>query len=643
MAGRSHKWLMSVLFCLAVQGVPGTALAQVDVVELTAKDIADGYASGAFTAVELTSAFLERINTYEPLYNAFTFLNPDALETAAALDAELLATGPRGPLHGVPVVIKESMDFAGLPSTGAFAALSSQAGGVDLFPEVDATVVARLRDAGAIILGRTNMPAFSVDGTRTITSWAGTAYNAYDRTIAPGASSSGTASAVAASFAVLGLGEETGGSLQNPAGAQNLVSIKPTFGLVPTTGNMPLAASTRDIVGPHAKTVYDAAVTLDAIAGFEPDEPRTAVAIGNIPAGGYTSLLSTTALAGKRIGLFGSGWTSRTMDDQTRQLYDAAVSVLADQGALLVEDPFGDSGFDAIFPDTSFDFRGFESLVHDFEKYLEPLLPESADNAIEALQSLTGVDVFRGDGPLAFFVQNPQLLEDPDAPPDLTPFHNLRSQSLDVFAQVMEEQQIDALVYPQMLSPTPPLAGSERIRMSTVSEINIMGVPGVTVPGGYYANGSPFSVIFVDELFSEAELLSYAYDYEQATLHRTPPRLFGPGDYNGDGIVEQGDLDLVLLNWGRPASGGLLASVGWINDTPAGRQLLDQDELDRVLLNWGRVDLRTVGAPGVPEPSTAVLLALILGPLVLLPLRAVLISSSRPGAGTSLRPTNTPL
>jgi Asp-tRNA(Asn)/Glu-tRNA(Gln) amidotransferase A subunit family amidase len=188
----------------------------IDVTELTITDIQKGFANGTYTSEALTAAFLARIEKYEPYYNAFVSMNVKALDEAKAIDARRAAGEELGPLAGVPVVVKEAMDFAGLPSTAGWAPLSSAAGGIDLIPERDAPVVARLRQAGAIILGKTNIPVFSDDGTRANSSWAGPTYNAVDRDIAPGASSSGTAMAVSGSFAVVGLAEETGGSIQNP-------------------------------------------------------------------------------------------------------------------------------------------------------------------------------------------------------------------------------------------------------------------------------------------------------------------------------------------------------------------------------------------------------------------------------------------
>ena len=172
---------------------------------------------------------LQRIEQFEPSYNAFTFMNQDALEDARDIDRRRKNGEALGPLAGVPLVIKESMDIVGYPSTFGWTHTSAKSGGVELLPQKNATVVQRLIDADAIILGKTNIPAFSDSGTRAAASWAGPTYNAVNRKLAPGGSSSGTATAVAAGFAAAGLAEETGGSIQNPAAAQSLVGIVPTF------------------------------------------------------------------------------------------------------------------------------------------------------------------------------------------------------------------------------------------------------------------------------------------------------------------------------------------------------------------------------------------------------------------------------
>lgn len=508
---------------------PIVATDAIDVVELTITEAQRGLAEGRFTSVSLTEAFLARIARYEPFYNAFTFMNPSALADAAAMDARRAAGEVLGPLAGVPVVIKEAMDFVGLPSTGGWAGFHSATGGVDLMPGTDAPVVARLKAAGAVILGKTNIPAFSHDGTRANSSWDGPTYNAVDRSVAPGASSSGTATAVSGSFAVAGLAEETGGSIQNPGAAQSLVSIKPTFALVPNTGVMPLAGSTRDVVGPHAKTVMDAAILLDVLAGYTSADPKTVASIGMLPKGGYTSKLSPTALKGARVGLYGKGWRTEPLSDEAQALYDAAIAEIAVRGAVLVDDPFVGTDFASLSKkDLGFDPRGIESLVFDFENFLRRLGPGAVANSIAELAPLLPSDPFAADGPLAVHLADPVFrasIENPALPPDLSAFYAAREAYLSTFNAVMAEHDLDLLVFPQMSAAIPGVFDKALYPETTVSEINIAGLPGVTVPAGRFAGGSPFSLIFVGPMWSEASLLGYAYDYEQATHHRIVPVL----------------------------------------------------------------------------------------------------------------------
>ncbi|WP_158818937.1 amidase [Methylocapsa sp. S129] len=500
-----------------------------DIVELTIADVQKGFAEGRFTSEELTRLHLARIEKYEPSYNAFTSMNPAALADAKAIDARRTAGEALGPLAGVPVVVKEAMDFAGLPSTVGWAPLASAAGGVDLIPERDAPVVARLRAAGAIILGKTNIPAFSHDGARANTSWDGPTFNAVDRAIAPGASSSGTATAVAASFAVVGLAEETGGSIQNPAAAQSLVSVKPTFGLVPNTGVAPLAGSTRDVVGPHGRTATDTAILLDALAGYTVEDPKTVASIGMIPAGGYTSALRTDALKGARLGLYGLGWRKQPLSAEAQALYDAALAELKAQGAILVDDPFAGTDFADLAQGGEFDDRGLESIAYDMENYLHRLGPSAAAHSFAALRALVPEDPFASEGILGTHVKTlPVLrksLEDPTAPPDLSAFLALRERHLKIFNAVMAQHRLDALAFPQSFAELPGVFDAATYPATTVSEINIAGLPGVTVPAGQFRNRSPFSLIFVGPMWSEAPLLGLAYAYEQATHHRIVPKL----------------------------------------------------------------------------------------------------------------------
>jgi len=504
----------------------------IDLVELTVEQVQAGFAAGTFSSESLTQAFLARIATYNPAYNAIIFLNPDALADARAVDRRRAAGEKLGPLAGVPVVVKDAMDMKGFPTTGGWSLLHSKTGGVDLLPATDAPVVARMRAADTVILGKTNIPILSHTGSHANGSWAGSTYNAAGREFLPGGSSAGTATAVAASLAVLGLAEETGGSIQNPASAQGLVGIKPTFALVPNAGVMPLSGL-RDVVGPIARCVRDAALTLDILAGYTSEDPKTVSGVGHRPAGGYTARLSTDALQGKRIGLYGPGWRNLPLSDETVALYQRVKTELTGQGAVLIDDPFAGSGFADLRQPTDpageFDFRGLESIPYDLEQYLKRLGPDAALKTFADFAKATAKeDAFGPAGVLRAMHRLPAFtasLADPSRPPDMSAFIALREAHLAIFNSVFAEQRLDAVVFPQMRSALGPIFGDDIIHETTVSEINIAGLPGVTVPAGYYQSGAPFNLIVVGPMWQEAELLGIAYAYEQATRHRKPPVL----------------------------------------------------------------------------------------------------------------------
>lgn len=464
--------------------------------------------TGKYTSVQLVEAYLARIDTYEPYYNAFTQMNPDALADAAASD-ERRMRGARGIglLEGVPIVIKDSLDVRGMPTTSGWPLTSPVTGGISLIPETDAPVVQRLREAGAVIIGKTNLPVLAGSGSNANNSAYGPTYNALNQEWAPGGSSSGSATSVAGGFAVTGIAEETGGSIQNPASAQSLYAVKPTFGLVPNTGNFPLQGLTRDVLGPLTKSVEDAAIMLDVMAGYTPEDAKTEGSI--LPDGGFTSELSTNALKGKRIGLYGAGWrtgNNAELSPETAELYADAVIKLQEQGAIVVEDPFAESGFA--------DLRaagGATGCCNSWaiQDYLQRLGPSAAVHSIEELNTWADTNGFEDDTRINNMVTGLHV------PLDMTAFLANKTEYLRIFNQVMDANGLDALIFPQQVREVGPLFGGS-VAASTVSEINIAGLPGVVVPDGAYASGKPFNLIILDKEWSEAEMLGYAYDYARA-------------------------------------------------------------------------------------------------------------------------------
>ncbi|WP_245680564.1 amidase [Bacillus marinisedimentorum] len=490
--------------------------------EFTIAELVEGYKNGSFTVTEAVEAHLERIEQYEDTYNAFTFINKQALQEASAIQDRIDKKESPGKLAGVPIVIKETVDVTGFPSTFGWEGFHKETGGVEIMPQVDAPIVKRLKEEGAIILGKTNMPAFSISATRANTSWAGDTLNAVNPAFAPGGSSSGTATAVSGNMAVAGIAAETGGSIQNPAAAQALVGIKPTFGLVANTGAAPFAAGTRDVLGPTARTVHDAAIMLDVIAGYDPEDPKTERAEEHLPADGYTEQLSETSLEGKRIGLHGPGWGAEPLSAETKELYARAVNELQEQGAEVVQDPFAGTGF-ADFVKASGN-RGYDALISDIQSYLDRMDPAGTIPSLPELFDQTETVPWTAGEPLQRFRGLEEDLKDPYKVPDLNYFFNTRLRYQEIVDEVMEEHDLDAFVYPQMAAEIPRLKGG--IHQPTASpEVNISGMPLVTVPAGYYQSGTPFSLAFFGEMWSEPELLGMAYDYEQATRHREVPLL----------------------------------------------------------------------------------------------------------------------
>lgn len=515
-----------------------------DVVELTVDQIRADVAEGRYTVVQLVQAFLARIQRFEGRYNAIITLNPDALAIAVDLDREYRDRGPRGPLHGIPVVVKDNLDYGGLVTTAGYWGFSSAAGGIDMIPDDDATVVERLRDAGAIVLAKTNLPDFAGHGTRTNSSVAGVTLNPYNVLKAPGGSSGGTATAVNASFAVAGLGTETGGSIQNPASAQALVGVKPTFGLVPLEGVVPMSATYIDVVGPLARSVMDAAYLLDAIAGPSEEDPRTQASAGHVPGGGYASALNDKALQGKRFGLVGTGWRTSFLPlaPETEAFYREAIAVLESQGAEVVDDPFLGSGFVEKYGER----RSARSEGGDeMAAYLQGLGQGAAFHSIEEWEALSGQS-FRGRAGRAGRPARSGAGGSPSTDPGEAPspgdsaptFLEWRQEIQDLFRSVLESHDLDGLFFPQAGAPIPDLVEDPQRPDYNPNDhpelpsniVNDMGLPVVTVPFAYYEDGTPFVLAFIGNPWTEAELLSYAFDLEQAREGRIPPVLTtGPG------------------------------------------------------------------------------------------------------------------
>jgi amidase len=531
-----------------------------DLLEVTIPQLEQLYRSHKYTVTEVVRWYIARIEKYNGIYRAVQNLDtPGALATAAREDAEARAGGAsfvRGVLWGVPIVAKANTSIKGLITTDGWKGYMIP--GHELVAPKDATIVAKLRAAGAVILGQTNMPDFAASDTNRSTAFGRTG-NAYDVRFSPGGSSGGTVTAVTANFALLGNGTDTGNSIRMPAATSSVVGVFPTRGLVSIAGIAPLDWLL-DNTGPIARDVTDAAIALGVMAGEDPLDPRTIGSAAKAQPGPYSQYLKAGALKGKRFGvaafiLQGAGIPFQGMPasesareviedtaaarvplrPETRDAFMKALEGLRSAGATIIFD-------DSILPD-SFAVTvarvGTSPYVREgTEKFLAEYGPTQYHSAAEYERVVGsplpatiagGIDeTARQDRrPLiqAVFETDPQAEANVLAP---------RRRALDAYIEVLDRLHLDGLVYPaiQMPPPDETMPQDGKISEGPHSDtgwVNMIGVPAVVVPGGFYPDGLPFGLELSARPWKDGDLLSWAYAYEQATRHRRRPVLVEKG------------------------------------------------------------------------------------------------------------------
>ena len=519
-----------------------------EIVEASIPELQDAMADGRVTSRQLVERYLARIDAYDhqgPSLNAMISLNPAAVAEAEALDRERAQTCPRGPLHGIPVVVKDNYDMVGLPTTGGSIALA------DWYPPDDAFQVARLKAAGAVIIGKTNMHELAY-GIETISSLGGQTRNPYDPTRNPGGSSGGTGAAVAANFAAAGMGSDTCGSIRIPSFHHALVGLRGTRGLSSRDGIIPLAL-TQDMGGPLARSVTDLAIMLDATVGIDPADPITDLSEGHIPST-YTDFLQAGALEGTRIGTLEFQLGTAPADRPVRQVIEAALEAMTVAGAEVVamEIP----GLTDLLQGASLERREFKT---QFAEYLSaPGTPvKSIDDILEA-----GLYHEALDERYRLSARAPGL-EDPEYLEIVARRDVVRRNVLDVMAEL----EIDAIAYPTIRQTARPIGEPQPGTNCVLASVS--GLPAIVVPAGYAEDGMPVGLELLGALWGEGELVRLAYSYEQLTRHRRPPAttpsLFAaapdPRDYVAIGADHVPPVDTpitarVRLAW-NPVSGML--------------------------------------------------------------------------------------
>lgn len=466
--------------------------------ETTILEIQKEMEAGAITSVELTKQYLERIATFDSGLCSIREINPDALEIAAELDEKRQEMDHVGPLYGIPVIIKDNIDTND--------SMATTAGSIALkhnFAKEDAFIVKKLREAGAVIIGKANLSEFAnfitkLDMPNGYSSLGGQVMNPYGPGVWDvGGSSSGTGASIAANFAVVGIGTETSGSILSPASNNSLVGIKPTLGLVSRTGIIPLAHS-QDTAGPMTRTVGDAAILLGIISGVDEADEVTNTSIGQ--PSDYTAFLKADGLKGKRIGMDRSFLPE---EDEEIALFEEAMEELTKQGAVLVDVTIPREKFDSIV------------LYHEFKYGIDNYLHKLSEEV--PVHSLSEV--------IAFNKQHPDLVKYgqtileycetlngnlEDAKYKEHRETDIRLSTTEGIDITMKENQLDGLLFAKYLGCAMPAKA---------------GYPSITVPAGYTPKGKPMGITFSGLAYSEPSLIEMAYSYEQATKHRTPPIL----------------------------------------------------------------------------------------------------------------------
>jgi amidase len=498
---------------------PGSETPGFELEELTIADLQKAMTSGRFSVRSLTEKYLariEQIDRHGPVVNSVIELNPDALAIAEALDNERKGKGARGPLHGIPVLIKDNIDTADRMQTtaGSLALMGSR-------PARDSFVAKKLREAGAVILGKTNLSEWAnIRSSHSVSGWSGRGgltRNPYALDRNPCGSSSGSGAAVAASLCALAVGTETDGSVVCPASANGIVGIKPTLGMISRAGIIPIAHS-QDTAGPMARTVRDAAILLNVLAGADPRDRATAESAGKIEAD-YTRFLDPNGLRGARIGVarkyFG-------FSDSVDDLMNSVMEEMKRQGAVLV-DP-ADLESHGKFDDTE-----STVLYYELKADLNAYLAGRPDAPVHSLKEIIDFNQRNKDKEMPYFAQDTFIKAEAKGPLDSKEYldaleANHRFSRAEGIDGLMDKFHLDAIMAPTG-SPAwiTDLVNGDHSGGGSSNAAAVAGYPDITVPAGFIA-GLPVGMSFFGRAWSEPVLLKIAYGFEQATKARKPPR-----------------------------------------------------------------------------------------------------------------------
>lgn len=500
--------LLALALLASALGATATRAQAPDVLQATVPELQAAMERGQVTAVQLVDAYLARIRAYDrqgPALNAIVRLNPRAREEAALLDAERARQGPRGPLHGIPVLLKDNFDFVGLPTTGGSVALAG------MLPPDDAFQVRRLREAGAIVIAKTNLHELAA-GITTISSLGGQTRNPYDPARNPGGSSGGTGAAVAAGFGAIGWGTDTCGSIRIPASVNNLFGLRPTKGLSSIDGVLPLAHS-QDVAGPLARSATDLAIALDATVGRDPADPATRLLEGR-PLPRFAAALDTAALRGARIGVLAAHFGDGPEEREVTRVIRAALDSMRARGAEVVEVDV--PGLDSLLQNSSV-------IEYEFKWDLMDYLAQTPGAPVQSLGEILERGLLHRELVERFERRNRVQTRDGE---EYRAALARQKAVREAVLRAMDQQGVDALAYPTLRRPVaivgePALGGNCQLSAAT-------GLPALSLPVGFTEAGLPVGMDLLGRALDDARLVGMGFAWEQAARPRRAPATTPP-------------------------------------------------------------------------------------------------------------------
>lgn len=506
-----NKICLLLLINLIIGGCISPEIKKINVEELTIASIHEAYRKGSFSSEDLVNAYLERIDSINGKINAITFINPQAINDARVLDNEFKTTGALRPLHGIPIIVKDNINTSGMPTTAGALALK------DFIPEEDAFIIKKLKEAGAIILAKSNMAEWAFSPMHSESSTFGTTHNPYNLDFVPAGSSGGTGAAVAANLGTVGLGTDTGNSIRGPSSHNALVGFRTTLGLISRSAIVPLYLR-NDVVGPMCRTVEDATRVMEIMAGYDPEDPLTKYSEGKTQSD-YLQYLDKDGLKDARIGVLRE-LSDFDVEPEIHSLFEKALLDMEQMGATII-DPVVIPEFSSLRQN-----QWCATFRKDLEEFLAAYVQNDTISTLEDIDRIGTKSKFAEARIKTNMAKNDRWgMEDIPCSDVYTDERRIAFRN--AIETVMDSLDIDAIVYPTWNNKPAKIDHFQEEYKGDNNQVIAphTGQPAFTIPMGFIEDNLPVGLQFLGRMYDEPTLIKLSYSYEQATLHRKPPKI----------------------------------------------------------------------------------------------------------------------